>query len=470
MPDSLAARIAAHIEQGAEPDPAALVRAHPRPAERSRALAQYRFALEPPPAWALAACADCMRGEGAPEAVHGAWALFAHLGGAPEPWMAPRLEGAGSSLDPEALVDLAEARAHLGLPPPEFPIAALERMSDPLLARALRFGAERAAGFLSAPLGGPPPPRPDMRRRRLIGRGAGGRVYRVGDRAVKVVDDLSHPQMVMRERNALMLLRHPNLVRGLSAWIDARGAPCMEMELAPHGRICDHPPARAAFGWVAEQLLGAADYLAAAGLVHGDVRPANVLVFGPRLVKLCDFELAMSARSITDASWYDFGPEAAGFEHPPECFGGAPAPADPFRVDWWGVGRVLFGLARESWEAAPVGAAAINRCVRAGWVARGADDVAPPPDPDPRLRACYHLMRLEAALRDRAPLREAAALGPARDLPCAGPARLEAEEEPARRKRARPPALRAEVFEFWEGCEDAAYLDPRARELLCRRL
>src|SRR5829696_4141579 len=149
----------------------------------------------------------------------------------------------------------------------------------------------------------------------LLGEGATGAVYLARDAegravALKVLDpavaaDARFRERFLRESRVAALLEHPNLVPVLDAG-EADGLLYIAMEwvdgvdlrslLRRDGAL---EPARAVS--LVEDVGAGLDVAHAAGLVHRDVKPANILVIGER-ARLCDFGLARhtaSADSLT---------------------------------------------------------------------------------------------------------------------------------------------------------------------------
>src|SRR5262245_56611559 len=145
----------------------------------------------------------------------------------------------------------------------------------------------------------------------LIGRGAMGAVYLAEDPdgrqvALKLLSpELAHDerfrQRFLRESRLAATLDHPDVVRTIAAGDDG-GVLYLAMEyvdgldlrelLRREGRL---EPARAVA--VTTQVAAALDAAHAAGLVHRDVKPGNVLVAGDRAL-VCDFGLARHVSSV----------------------------------------------------------------------------------------------------------------------------------------------------------------------------
>lgn len=137
---------------------------------------------------------------------------------------------------------------------------------------------------------------------RLLGRGGSGAVYLVTDEggaeaALKLVDmsDAGARLRLGREVAALQALRHPAVPRVLDAELDDEDAfvvfefvdgPSLSRFVRERGAL---PPAQVAE--LADTLAGALGAVHAAGVVHRDVTPANVLI-GANGPVLIDFGLS----------------------------------------------------------------------------------------------------------------------------------------------------------------------------------
>lgn len=186
-----------------------------------------------------------------------------------------------------------------------------------------------------------------------LGRGGMATVHRARDEVLgrDVALKILHPHLAgdpafrarfLREGRAAATLSHPNVVAIHDLDADENGArlvmevvdgPSMSEVLATRGRLS---PGEAL------ALLGpAADGLAAAhaaGLVHRDVKPANILIAADGTVKVGDFGLARAAASSTQT----FGADVlVGSPHylAPEAVDGGTLGAT---ADVYGLGIVLF--------------------------------------------------------------------------------------------------------------------------------
>lgn len=138
----------------------------------------------------------------------------------------------------------------------------------------------------------------------LIGRGGTAEVWRAVDTAldrtvalklVTVAHDASSARAA-DEARTLAQLSHPSLVQVYDAGTDERGRPWVVMELIDGETLADGirrgpvPPQRVAEVGLA--VAEALDHVHARGLVHRDVKPANVLIGRAGRVRLTDFGIA----------------------------------------------------------------------------------------------------------------------------------------------------------------------------------
>ncbi|MBL8232573.1 MAG: serine/threonine protein kinase [Bryobacterales bacterium] len=158
---------------------------------------------------------------------------------------------------------------------------------------------------------------------RELGRGAMGIVYLAADPtigrpvAIKTVNIsmLSDPgqeavlrDRLIREARSAALLSHPGIVKVYDA-VEQDGATCLVMEYVEGQPLSVLLGAkavdRALFANILQQVGAALDYAHGAGVIHRDVKPANVLVTRDRLAKVTDFGLArVSGRKTTYAAGF----------------------------------------------------------------------------------------------------------------------------------------------------------------------
>ena len=208
-----------------------------------------------------------------------------------------------------------------------------------------------------------------------LGRGGMGTVWRADDAllgravAVKEVDlppgggPLALRERALREARAAARLNHPGVVT-LHDVVEAEGRLFLVMELIEAPTLRDLvegsgplPPATAAR--VGLELLDALDAAHRAGIVHHDVKPANVMVTAGGRTKLADFGIASlqedTQRTLTGAAQVgsaDPGGRAMTavfgslpFVAPEQAAGRGAGPA----ADLWALGATLW-FAVEGWR------------------------------------------------------------------------------------------------------------------------
>jgi serine/threonine protein kinase len=148
---------------------------------------------------------------------------------------------------------------------------------------------------------------------RLLGRGGMASVWLAGDEvlersvAVKVLADTiaSDPEFLARFRREARVaasLSHPNLI-GVYDYAEGDERPYLVMEYVPGENLAERMTRKAAVDCerLARELLGALAHIHAAGIVHRDVKPGNVLIAPDGSAKLIDFGIALprDATSLT---------------------------------------------------------------------------------------------------------------------------------------------------------------------------
>lgn len=184
---------------------------------------------------------------------------------------------------------------------------------------------------------------------RQIGAGATSNVYLVQDDAFATValkqlgrvaqGDL-HKQMFLAEVELGQRLHHKNIVHVLGADLQEKSGPYLVMEYI-NGNSLDHfddvdhlLPLNTVLS-VAAQIGNALRYAASLGVVHRDVKPANIILMPSGQAKLTDFGCAIPAREA--------GSIVAGSlaYMPPEQLEGKPLDQ---RADIYALGAVMYRL------------------------------------------------------------------------------------------------------------------------------
>jgi serine/threonine protein kinase len=138
-----------------------------------------------------------------------------------------------------------------------------------------------------------------------LGRGSTARVMRAHDRrldrtvAVKLLTSGTEPaaqERFLREARAAASVNHPNLVSVYDSG-EQDGTAFLVMELVDGGNLAGLIAARGPLDAsttleIADRVLTALSVLHSRGIVHRDVKPANVLLTGEGAVKLADFGIA----------------------------------------------------------------------------------------------------------------------------------------------------------------------------------
>jgi len=182
----------------------------------------------------------------------------------------------------------------------------------------------------------------------VLGMGGMGGVYRARDEslnrevAIKVMqkrlgEDPAFIENFQREAQAAAKLNHPNIAQ-IYSFGQALGQPYIVMELISGGSLdrmmAEQGPLNPAVVFhvglqIAEGLREAAE----AGLVHGDVKPENILFDNDKNAKLLDFGLAAMNKAPTAEIW------GTPFYIPPEKVKKQPT---DFRSDIYSLGATLY--------------------------------------------------------------------------------------------------------------------------------
>ncbi|MFO7937235.1 MAG: serine/threonine-protein kinase [Kiritimatiellia bacterium] len=152
----------------------------------------------------------------------------------------------------------------------------------------------------------------------LLGAGGMGGVYRAKDEglnrdvAIKVMlqslgDDIDFVETFQREAQAAAKLNNPHIAQ-IYSFGQQYGQPYIVMELVSHGSLEDMmqeqngvDPAQAVL--IGKQIAEGLREAAEAGLVHGDVKPENILFDEENNAKLVDFGLVALSSSNNNEVW-----------------------------------------------------------------------------------------------------------------------------------------------------------------------
>ncbi|CAL5096069.1 unnamed protein product [Urochloa decumbens] len=194
---------------------------------------------------------------------------------------------------------------------------------------------------------------------RTLGRGASGaEVFLAADEssgelfAVKAAPASSGAETLMREQGVMAGLRSPHVVPCVGGRAGRDGSYQLFLEFAPGGSLAD--AAARSGGRLAERDVRAyaADvarglaYVHAAGLVHGDIKPRNVVIGGDGSAKLADFGCARRMAGSSEARPIIGGTPA--FMAPEVARGEEQGPA----ADVWALGCTVIEMAtgRAPWS------------------------------------------------------------------------------------------------------------------------
>jgi RNA polymerase sigma factor (sigma-70 family) len=191
--------------------------------------------------------------------------------------------------------------------------------------------------------------------KRMIGAGRMGKVYeawhQTADRAVAVKflrkSLLKEPLAVQRfisEARTISKLTHPNIVGIHGLGRAPAGAYFIVMDLVEGGNLARSsgpslPRVEEVARW-AMQMCDALEHAHSRGIIHCDLKPANILLDGARNIRVTDFGLARSLREYTP--WTAEVEGTAPFMAPEQ----ASRRWGPIgvRTDLYGLGAVLFAL------------------------------------------------------------------------------------------------------------------------------
>jgi serine/threonine-protein kinase len=167
--------------------------------------------------------------------------------------------------------------------------------------------------------------------------------------AVKLLDVAATPdpslvQFLDREARLVARLAHPNIVTVHDVGSDG-GVPYIVMELVEgedlRRRLESGPLAVPQVITITEQICAALAAAHAAGVVHGDIKPDNVMLTRAGLVKVCDFGIArLNVAGSQRASRSSVAVGTSEYMAPEQATGGA---VDP-RTDLYALGCVIYAM------------------------------------------------------------------------------------------------------------------------------
>jgi serine/threonine protein kinase len=223
----------------------------------------------------------------------------------------------------------------------------------------------------------------------VIGSGGMATVWRARDTRLGRVVAIKRPHPApadsttlprfAREARAAATVNHPNLVAVYDAGEDTLG-PYLVMEFIDGPSLATTAVPRERIAAIGEQLASALGALHAAGIVHGDVKPANILVTGDG-VKLTDFGIARTGSDTTALTR-----EGVVFATPEYAAPETLATGDRTAAgDVYALGAVLHELVTGSrWN---LGTAATAAMPPAAWLPVLSGALAPDPDRRPSAEA-----------------------------------------------------------------------------------
>jgi serine/threonine protein kinase len=186
----------------------------------------------------------------------------------------------------------------------------------------------------------------------------------------------------LRELQRLHALRHPCVMEIEAIFVDGeRKSFFVQMPFCPGGNLDDFVKARVSAGAMSgsdvrlllHRALQGVEYLHALGIVHADLKPANILVDGAGMPRLTDFETSRAVGAAAGASSLTKAGGTRAFEAP-ELRDGSAKPT--MASDMFAFGKTL-EAAREAMAALPgdAGVAALSDLI--GKLALVRDDARP---------------------------------------------------------------------------------------------
>ena len=139
-----------------------------------------------------------------------------------------------------------------------------------------------------------------------------------------------------------VLGNHPNIVSLLDSFVH-----CLILEYCSRGDLYEAvqsgngPTTSSDIKDVFHQILDALDYSHSFNVYHRDLKPENILIFEDWSIKICDWGLATTSRTIYDKKEFDVGSERY---MAPELFDKDSDHYDASKIDIWSCGVILLTL------------------------------------------------------------------------------------------------------------------------------
>ena len=146
--------------------------------------------------------------------------------------------------------------------------------------------------------------------RRKLGSGSLGDVHLTHDNregklvCIKLLHDINPDNIanLIEEFKLLSRIEHPNLIRVLDFGIDSKYGPFFSMEYASSGDLGKLLPlAPEKFFVAALAICSALDFIHGRGIIHGDIKPANILIDSENHFRLSDFGLSFIMSGMDQA-------------------------------------------------------------------------------------------------------------------------------------------------------------------------
>lgn len=179
----------------------------------------------------------------------------------------------------------------------------------------------------------------------IVGTGAYGNVYSNGEHAIKDIMHVTDNDGPLIEIIIMKMELHPNIVKLVSASHD-EGVIQLKMPYIPY--TLNHMDADQ-LEFMIDRIIDALAHLHAAGIMHRDVKPDNILVDDGYDPFICDFSLSLIGEEGLSCVCSD------GFR-PPEVMAGSTYDR---AIDVWALGATILSVINEDADGMPDGIQAV---------------------------------------------------------------------------------------------------------------